>query len=717
MDFEKKYWSEKEYTRKTGDAYKGYVGINDSEAYILDNEELLNKGDAWETHVNTSHYYYDRILDQDMALPHTREEIQYSANDFLTSTTLRNILIKLQNNNNYLFRNAIISNTKLPATEDCKILANNGQNGYLHTFSFKDHKTTTSLDPTFYPQKNKDGSSTKPPYDFTELVHTDMTITRVEGTSKADTRILHLLIFLVFKTKVAIFKYQYYQGVAGTPPDVNFNTGSTDVVVMDCVDPGAKNSLKFLGLNDIELHGNYMYLVDSKLNMVLRYDIGYLLHDESDLRFNVKSIRLIDNLSGDGSSIDRTYFKTPAAIAADDNFIYVADSGNLCIKKYTASFDYVSTIRSVVSTNHFIGSIAINPYAPTLDDGTVLEPGSLWVFSTNDEALYLSIISNDERVYYTRIHGISLLKDNYTWDEVFKSAKFSFTNSNYYYLSTSKRVFKLHISRPAYPFASLNYFRQRRSLTTMVWSLVPFPWHELPAGENGDENITWAYRPSNTAAEVLDNRGFCLCGVDAFVPTKENAQTYEQFNGDLIFHIGNLYNQQKVDTYIERNDCTFDNIPTADLKEMIKCAGFFLYIEPATYIKSISDSLVPSFQEDDLRFISKDEYVTPLTFNAHIYKVVYNLTVLKNILIGRFQGAYNVDNIMEFDELIQDDFFKNLKNQNDYNFYVYGNEPLSIMVNRIFEDIWDLQNKILDHMKAKFVSTPSANTSVTFRVI
>lgn len=788
MIFEKKYWSDGEFTRKSGEPYNGYVGIFDSVAYIYDTEEELFKKDSWKTQVNTGQYFYDRILDNELKLPYTKEDIQFGANDFLTSSTLRNIILKLQENNDYIFKNTIISNTLLPATESCSVLATynnpkysfvgksgklydsvteaNKQDiidgfkqsqveelgdttiyplqvgekpklsygnyfkvpnvktqydlkpGYLHQYELSDQKQThTALDPTFYPQKDEFGNVSDPLYNFNDLVHSDITITRVEGGPTPDTRILHLMIFLVFKTKVVIFRYNYYQGMPNKSPDINFNPGSPDILVLDSVDPATKNSISFLGLIDMELHGNYMYLVDQKLNMVLRYDIAFLLYDESSLGFTLKSIRLIDNLSGDGVVSDRTYFRNPTSIAADDDWIYVADAGNGCIKKYSSSFDYKTTLRNGVYSTHHIGAIAINPYSPTLEDGTKLEPGSLWIFSVSNEALYVSVISGTKTVYSTKIDKIQLLKDEFTWDEEFKSVKFSFTNSNYYYISTTKRVYKIHLSRPAYPFASLSYFKQRNLLSTMIWNMIPFPWHLLPAGEEGEEfNITWAYRPLKTSAEVLDNRGFCLCGIDYFIKTKENADVYEQFNGDLIFHIGNFYDQQKVDTYIKRHDCSFYDIPVEELKDMIKCSGLFLYIEPATYIESVSNPDVPCYIEEDLQIIHNDEYVSPTTFNAHIYKVLYNLMNLKNIIIGRFQGAYNLDNIMVFDQLILDNFFQQLKIDNNHDFFIFNNESTSIIVNRTFENVWDIQQKILDHIKAKYISTPSF-TNNTFRII
>ena len=77
-------------------------------------------------------------------------------------------------------------------------------------------------------------------------------------------------------------------------------------------------------------------------------------------------------------------------------------------------------------------------------------------------------ISSDNRVVYShRIDRIEILDDKYMWDEKFKSVKFSFGDSNYYYLCTTKRVYKIHLSKPTYPFASLSYYKQRMALTTM----------------------------------------------------------------------------------------------------------------------------------------------------------------------------------------------------------------------------------------------------------
>lgn len=90
---------------------------------------------------------------------------------------------------------------------------------------------------------------------------------------------------------------------------------------------------------------------------------------------------------------------------------------------------------------------------------------------------------------------------------------------------------------------------------------------------------------------------------------------------------------------------------------MIKCSGFFIYNETTSWLSSLTKLNFPAYTSDDIEDISAQEYVNTLTFNKMIYKVVYNLINLKNHIIGRFWGAYNLDGIMVYDQLEYDDFF------------------------------------------------------------
>lgn len=796
MAYEKKYWSEGEFIKADGTPYKGYVGIENRDGYIYDTHELLTKKDSYLTQFNSSSKFFDRRLDEELKLPHTKKEIQFQANDFLYHGTIKQILLKLQANNDYIYQQATISDTLIPSIDDCTIFATTDNsyqvfedakgyqyasipqaddplfsqvrkavqdnlvanptwdgreeileyvpkpgerpksqypakyakipcvklnvdldNGVLTRYSLQNKRTTrTALDPTFYPSGDQEAL-----YDFNQIVNAEAVVTKV-GTDPDGSKKVKLLLFIAFKDKFIVLRHIYYpENFNKNMEDsdyknIDFNPGSSDILVIDTVDPANKNTLNFLSIKDIKVKGNYLYLVDSVLNMALRYDITFLKEEDGQIVWDQRSIRLIDTLQGDGGPKDKTYFNGPVSIDSDDDFIYIADAGNHCIKKYSSSFDYVATIKNGPYANHDIQTVQVNPYQFNLDDGTTIAENSLWIFSVVNQSLYVTILSKDRVVYSKRIEKLRLIDDRYTWKEEFRSVKFSFTHSNYYYISTTKRVYKLHVSKPNYPFASLSYFKQRVLMSTMVWSKVPFRWHLLPNGEGDDDiDVTWSYRPPTTSAEVLDNKCFCLCGVDSSEFCDEYG-TESQFNGDIIFHIGNLYNQSKIDTYCKRNNCTFNDIPKSDLSEMVKCSGIFLYNETPSWLSSMSKLGYSCFISEEINNMNSSEYVNPITFNKMMYKVIFNLINIKNTLLGKFWGYYNIDGLMSYDQMEYDDFFQNMRIEKSDDFFIHDNEPTSIVINRIFEKIYDIQEKFINHM-ATLYRAQGAFTNSSFRII
>lgn len=801
MVFEKKYWSEDEYTRKNGADYTGYVGVLNGEAYIFDTEEKLVKNSTYLTQINTSKYFFDRVLDEELHLPYTKKDILFSANDFLNKATVKSILNKLQKNNDYIFKSAIISNTLIPDVEDCAILATKDksgarfinilgepiepdetggiaqkdilgvnwipnpiykagqtpdieklvlkagdkplnqypsniknipetkiitdlENGKMELYSLRQKQTTrTALDDTFFETVNEFGKKTSPIFDFDNIVQTELIASDIK-LDENDKKYVKLIFLMLFKTKLVLFQQRYYPeaedyqlNFTGTS-FVDFND-KEKVLVLDKIDPHNGSSLTFLNLQDMRIKNNYLYLVDSELNMALRYNAAYLFGENSpdvdDAAWDIKILRLLDILQGDGTSTDEIYFNNPKSICADDNYIYVADSGNGCIKVYSEDFNYYKSLNYGHFTNQDIQYICCNPYTFELEDGTKVKENSLWVFSTVSNSIFVTVMSDLKQVYFKKIQNIELIDDKWSWEEKIKSVKFSFTNSNYYYICTTKRVYKVHLSRPYYPFASLSYFKQRNILSSLVWSTVMYPWHSMPNGEGEQKiNITWGFHPNTSSAEILKNAGFALIGCDSSEIIKDNIQ--KQFDGDIIFHIGSLFNQTSIDTYIKRNNVKFNEIPNNELAKMVECSGIFIYNEPSTYISSISDPKIECYITEDLNKIYDGEYINPITFNKSIYKLVSNVVGLKNTLMGKFQAGTNLDNIVVYDSLILDDYFQLTRIENNDDFFIHDNEPTSIVLNRIFEKIYDIQEKFVAHMNAKFISSPSF-TNNNFRMI
>lgn len=298
----------------------------------------------------------------------------------------------------------------------------------MKQYSLSDQKKSkTSVDPIFYPQHYSDGSISDAKFNFNEIVNAEIVATDVgiqevvvnsitgrikaydsfdeltDGDEIRKVKRVRLLMFIAFKTKIVVVSYVYY------PDDykcnlalgstIDFNDNSRDILVLETVDPSNKNSLNFLELSDIRVKGNYLFVVDKKLNMVLRYDIEYIRVQQALTGWNIKNIRLLDILQGEGGIRDNIYFNSPCSICADDKNIYVADRANGCIKKFSEEFDYISTIRNGNFVDQDIQTISLNPYSFTLDNGVKLDPNSLWVFSSTGTSLYVHILNGKNVVY------------------------------------------------------------------------------------------------------------------------------------------------------------------------------------------------------------------------------------------------------------------------------------------------------------------------------
>lgn len=115
-NFTKKFWSEGEFTTKSGGEYTGYVLVHGKRGYSFTTGEELVKKHNYLVNFRTSGMFFDRLLDDELELPYNLHQTTFAPNDFLNKTTLKAILKRLQLNNHYLFRCSTISETNLPCT-------------------------------------------------------------------------------------------------------------------------------------------------------------------------------------------------------------------------------------------------------------------------------------------------------------------------------------------------------------------------------------------------------------------------------------------------------------------------------------------------------------------------------------------------------------------------------------------------------------------------
>lgn len=562
---------------------------------------------------------------------------------------------------------------------------------------------------------------------FNDITSAEIVIHKVNTSKKS----AEIVVFLVAKTKLIIFKTNYYfknisENVSATGQNfvlskddynsneflINLAKNSTDAIHIESIDPHDESSLKFLNLNAIKVYKNAMYLIDSKLDMVLRYDIEALTNNEeanTDNWFNIKSVKLLDIMQGLGDSVDKIYFNNPYSIDVNDDYAYIVDRNNNCVKEYTPSLNFIKTLKNGYFASHDIQACAINPHSCIIND-THIAANSLWIASVLGNRIFLSVLEKDIVKFYGQIEDISLIDDKNSWVEEVRSLKFSQTHSNYLYLNTSKRIYKLHVSNPLYPFASLSYFKQRSIVGTMKWAAMRYQWSKIPSiygaiakdsETNINNEITWDYLPPTSSAEILDNKCFCLT-------------SSPEIEGDIIFHFGVLYDDSKVREFIRKNKqnyenktMTFNDIPLGDLATMIKSSSILLYQEPDSFISTISNELIKIYEIYEVKENIENDYINALTFNKMLHTLIYNLLKIKNNLIGHFRAATNLDNVIVYDNVIMDEYFKNLKLKADEDYFVHSNEHLSIIVNKVFENIYDIQEKILNKMQTEFMAAQS----------
>ena len=134
MDFEKKYWSNGEFTLSNGKKYFGYVGIYGGDVYVFDTEEKLIAAETFISKVNLSDKFFDRTLAHKLELPYKKEDVIFAANDFLHAGTVKNIVERLQENNMYLFKNAVIPNSILPVNNSISMFATDSYDTYFFSY-------------------------------------------------------------------------------------------------------------------------------------------------------------------------------------------------------------------------------------------------------------------------------------------------------------------------------------------------------------------------------------------------------------------------------------------------------------------------------------------------------------------------------------------------------------------------------------------------------
>jgi hypothetical protein len=424
--------------------------------------------------------------------------------------------------------------------------------------------------------------------------------------------------------------------------DTKFISLSTDLNTTNSIEVSDKyetveNELPFGKLDSICLNTSHIFISDFANNNILKYEVSGFYN--KDLAF-ANQRNFIEVLGGSGYSTDPSRFNGPSKICCTDSYLVVYDSGNYTCKVFNTQFNYIKRLSGPPFKREPLAAMEFD----TLEN-------RLYILTYYNDGLKLYIYDSDfilqeqhkleEKL--TTIDGVT---------EIVKNISFAKANNNYWYICTDLNVFQKLKNRPE---KILGRFQSERlklvsgSLNpeiTYIWNLTNIDFNKADFWWNFYDTAN-----ANTKALIVDNK----------------------FKG-----IGVINNYNNEDDIVLLTD-----------------GRLYIFKEPYKYKQVTKYNTYPNYGASKLT-ITRDEYVQTPTINKELYKILNDIYTLKNNLVGRFTGSYDVLGVFTLEDYNYNIDFSDF-NQADINqYYIHDNEKAILgVINRAFRSVYELQSKLV----------------------
>lgn len=608
----KKFYTNGDLFTLTGSDFYGLVEIKDNIAYEVSTKKVITSKNTFDTDLAFSSNFKDRtIFDLNIDLPNTVEDCTFALNDTFDYNIFKYKLNKIRENNNFIFSRCFIASNKLPWSTDITYASLSNTTDANFTV-----RALSANTPEFYnsvPFSNSSKLSS-----FSKIF---------ESTSQLN---------LDFEDRFALFAITSSTFIAMTGSDT-----SLDVILQDNKYEDDDNELPFGELGGIASNKKDVFLTDKENNVILKYDIQGFINNDSSLGYKRNFIEL---LGGYGDSKNKTKFNQPTKLACSDNDLAVFDSGNKVVKIYDTMLNYKSRIASINLNKESFGAMGFDPdfnslyiltYGPSITASTgytaYLYRYSGYNYSTQERVILEEELGNNKIVDIT----------------------FSGVSSNYWYFSTTKKIYKKYKTKPEKVIGTFDNFRlglidvQPTTTLNNRWNFQDLNWQSA--------NFSWNLINTNDA---IDN-GLLISDVNSF-----NLFPGAKGNDRIV-----LMTNSRIYFFNENTNKAYQRVLKSDNYSNYGIQGFSL---------------------------NPDQFIQTSTINNEITKVVQDILTIKNNIVGRFVGNYNNDILelgdynynVNFDEFIQEDL---------ENMFIHTNEESIVgVINRSFSEIYEVQNKIVN---------------------
>ena len=629
---------------------------------------------------------YDRVISTTLHLPYQFDEIKIQPNELAVSTSIFISLNKLYQNFIYIHANSFISSNILPGNYVGYFAAASGSDPEFFEYD------RDILD-THLPSISASDLSNISEY-LDELVdgiwvRDDSPVTTpLSGTNHVG--------FLLNSKALTVVKMP---AKAGPPLHASYFPWKI-VKQFTTVDEtkAETNTLNYTNLavarmdNDNNLHildkGNAT--TGGARAVIYKYDVSGFITTKNIIESNKKF--LLGSI-GDVNYVTNVFdIIAPVSFDFDsDNNLIVFDEHDYTFKKFDSRLNYVD--KYTRRTTFFKGAKgAVKQYIGIADlvidretnDIYVLTPsGYILIFDSTFELKSQLRLNKDDSnqsqsvpddVNFNHYYGTGKIGNKNA--EIFKTLDFSKNEPNVYYIISDSRIIKRFKTQDA----DIGYF-------------------SFLDNKIGRED----YREYPIFLSILK---------DARVTT--NLLRDEDDNPVEVVDENRTYTYDQIYVYSDTIDLTtsslapYDFNPTAKTDILIGNRHFLSFKEVVNLEKTILEEDYSIYDIKPELSISFKEYSSNIIYNKALYKVIWNHLQYLHQLRARFAGKYNTtgsfvfNGIRYIDEVEYSDIKLTLGKDN----YIGVNEYFtSTVINRCLEQIYNLQNDIINLLQVKEVNT------------
>jgi hypothetical protein len=453
------YTSGGEFTKTDGSSYVGYFNVTDKEEvytgrYFSETSEILDSVSDYSADYYRSSNFKDRNVFDVLSLPYSLEEIQIQPSEIVSFSVLNKKIEYLHDNLIYMYSQLYMGSTDVPVDDNVNTLCN-----LIGTNDFG------------WETRAKQVANNRI-FGFGALADNPA----LSAYKEFDIMKRFVVIPFENKTGIGIFGISntYFVGLTSTISEDGQLSNAAFTFYTNVIDNDTNETCK--NLEDIKYDGKFLFVSDSKINgggQVFKYDVtGYITNDKV---FENKKY-LIEPIGGTGSVERLNKFKNCTVLGANNEELWVYDSGNNVIKIFDNNFVHKRIIKIPKTRNYSVLDIRyrkMNNHVYVLFQDT---------YDLNDPQYGLFEFA-DYHLINTYVFTDILFKDT---DAQFNRMAISEQDSNVFYVITNNSVFKKFFSKPEQTFAVFNRDKFYPD-DTFIWDQIELEWDKLRDYE------TWNY--------------------------------------------------------------------------------------------------------------------------------------------------------------------------------------------------------------------------------